>query len=84
MNIGTLFSSAEELKAAIRRFEQQNYVNLSILNSRSLIATHTKKHENANPSLCYSRIWFQCIHGGKFRPKSAGIRKRPDDKPFVK
>ena len=83
MKTGKLFSSAEELKAAIKTFEKQNFVNLSILDCKTLIATKIKRHKSAKPCLRYSHIVYSCIHGRKFKPQGKRKRKGPDEKPFA-
>jgi zinc finger SWIM domain-containing protein 3 len=61
LKLGQIYSSFEEVKAAISRYEKKNYVNLYVNNSRTISST-------------IKRMPSKVIKAKTFKSKSKGIR----------
>eukprot|EP00118_Oscarella_pearsei_P025641 m.308518 g.308518 ORF g.308518 m.308518 type:complete len:240 (+) comp44144_c0_seq1:143-862(+) len=75
---GMEFGSLDELSETIRKWEQQNYVQLYRRDSRTIEAAKKRMTKRIfRDELGFSDIHYACVHGGrKFVSKSAGKRKR--------
>jgi zinc finger SWIM domain-containing protein 3 len=79
LRLGQMFSSFEEVKAAISRYER-NYVNLYVNDSRTISSTIKRTPSKViKAELQYLHINYACIAGGRtFKSKSKG--KRPNQR----
>ncbi|GFS22680.1 THAP domain-containing protein 4 [Elysia marginata] len=66
VQVGTEFESYEALTKAIRMFEEKNFVNLIVRDTRTVKAAAKRNQRKAyNPAIKYSDISFCCTYGGK-------------------
>ncbi|CAB3995110.1 zinc finger SWIM domain-containing 1-like [Paramuricea clavata] len=84
LKLGQIFSSFEEVKAAISRYEKKNYVNLYVSDSRTISSTIKRTPSKViKAELQYSHINYACVAGGRtFKSKSKGTR--PNQSTFRK
>ena len=76
LKLGQTFSSFEDVKAAIARYEHDNFVNLYVADSRTIASsarrTPNKVYKN---ELKYSYVSYACVAGGKpYKSHSKGVR----------
>ncbi|GFO11163.1 inosine-uridine preferring nucleoside hydrolase-like isoform x3 [Plakobranchus ocellatus] len=66
VQVGTEFESYEALTAAVRVYEEENFVNLIIRDTRTVEAAAKRNlRKTYNPAIKYSDIAFCCTYGGK-------------------
>ncbi|XP_028417228.1 uncharacterized protein LOC114541513 [Dendronephthya gigantea] len=85
LKVGQKFSSFEEVKVAIARYEETNYVNLYVNDSRSIVSALKRTPEKVfKPELKYFYLNYTCVAGGSrtFKSKSKGAR--PNQSTFRK
>ena len=71
--LGEHFTSYDDLREKTKMYEEQNFVNLWIRDSRTIEATRVK--EIYNSAIKFSEIRYACKHGGrKFKSESSGVR----------
>lgn len=79
-DVGATFSSYEDLQAAVRQYEDDNYVQFWVNSSRTIAAAKNKGlKRGVDPALKFAEIEYVCINGGrKFTSRSTG--ERPNQK----
>ena len=71
--LGENFTSFDDLKEKMKKYEEENFVNVGIRDSRTIEAARVKK--NYNPAIKFYETRYACKHGGrKFRSESTGLR----------
>ena len=71
--IGQHFTSYDDLKEKMKKYEVENFVNVWIRDSRTIEAARVKKEYN--PAIKFYEIRYACKHGGrKFKSESTGTR----------
>ena len=86
MEVGTKFSSLDEMEKAIKAYEKQNFIVLYSRDSKLIKSSQTdkvketsrkKKIRVADETLKYKKVVFNCIKGGKdFKSTSNGARPK--------
>ena len=67
------FTSYDDLKEKMKKYEKENFVNVWIRDSRTIEAARVKK--KCNPAIEFYEIRYACKHGGrKFKSESTGER----------
>ena len=87
--LGESFSCFEDLDAAIKQYQTQNFCVLVTKDSRSIEAAQKRLAQNMlNPALKYNELKFACHHGGNYRKRATNkdLRETTTSKkgcPFV-
>ena len=71
--LGEHFTSYNDIKEKMKKYEEENFVNLWVRDSRTIEAARVKK--NYNPAIKFYEVRYACKHGGrKFKSESTGER----------
>ena len=71
--LGEHFTSYDDLREKVEKFEEENFVSLWIRDSHTIEAAKVKKIYN--PAITFYEIRYACKHGGrKFKSESTGVR----------
>ena len=71
--LGEHFTSYNDIKEKMKKYEEENFVNLWVRDSRTIEAARVKK--NYNPAIKFYEVIYACKHGGrKFKSESTGER----------
>ena len=66
VQIGSEFENYEALTNSICMYEEENFVNLIVRDTRTVEAAAKRNHHKSyNPAIKYSDISFCCTYGGK-------------------
>ena len=66
LKVGQKFSSFEEVKSAIARYEEKNYTNLYVSDSRTIASTLKRTPNRViKPGPKYSHLNYACVAGGR-------------------
>ena len=73
--LGEAFFTFPALEEKLQLYQQQNFVQLWIRDSRTVSAAKKCLTRNVNDSLCYYEIKYCCIQGGvSFKSRGKGKR----------
>ena len=71
--LGEHCTSYDDLKEKMKKYEEENFVNVWIRDSRKIEFARVKKEYN--PAIKFYEIRYACKHGGrKFKSESIGAR----------
>ena len=71
--LGEHFTSYNDIKEKMKKYEEENFVNLWVRDSRTIEAARVKK--NYNPAIKFYEVRCACKHGGKkFKSERTGER----------
>ena len=71
--LGEHCTSYDDLKEKMKKYEEENFLNVWIRDSRTIEAARVKKEYN--PVIKFYEIRYACKHGGrKFKSESTGAR----------
>ena len=77
MGVGTSFSTWDEFQDTFQTFKRENNVEFSVVYSKKVEAANRKLSGNVQHHALdhrYAYIQYGCIHFGKPRPRSTGLR----------
>ena len=73
--LGEHFTSYDDLKEKMKKYEEEAFVNVWIRDSRIMEAARVKKYIDRNPVIKFYEIRYACKHGGrKVKSESTGVR----------
>ena len=71
--VGDNFTSHDDLKEKMKKYEEENFVDVWITDSRTIEAARVKK--KFNPTIKFYEIRYACKHwGSKFKSETTGVK----------
>ena len=71
--LGEHFTSYDDIKEKMKKYEEENFVNLWVRDSRIIEAARVKK--NYNLAIKFFEVRYACKYGGRnFKSESTGER----------